>query len=220
MSILLQKGQSYLLDESQFDLSAITIGLGWDPRKAMPRSKSWQKWLAPVPPQPFDLDAIAFLLDENEKIKNLGYSKEMGDGKMAHLINSDIIYFNNLRHPGGAVYHTGDNRTGDGSGDVEQILVRICSLDPLYHKILFMASIFEGKRRRQHFGLVDNAFIRAVDASGKEMVRYNLSQDKTYDEKCSMLFGEVSRDGARWQFRALGEALLTDKFPLILESYV
>lgn len=219
MSIQLKQGQTYSLDESQYDLSAITVGLGWDPRRAN-SGKNWQKWLLPRQPRSFDLDAIAFLLDKQDKVTNLGYSKEMSEGQMAHLINSDIIYYNNLRHPGGAVYHTGDNRTGDGSGDIEQIIVRVRALDTKYHKILFLASIFEGNDRRQHFGMVDNAFIRAVDAQGKEMVRYDLSQNDDYDENCTMLFGEVFRDGPRWQFRALGKALQTDKFPQILENYV
>jgi tellurium resistance protein TerD len=220
MSILLQKGQSYSFDESRYDLSSITVGLGWDPRKEPERNAQWKKWLSSKARKPFDLDAIAFLLDQNTKIRNLGYSKEVREGQMAHLVNSDVVYFNNLRHPGGAVYHTGDNRTGDGSGDVEQIIVRIRALDPLYHKIIFLASIFEGNRRRQHFSMIDNAFIRAVDAQGREMVRYNLSHDETYEKKCTMLFGEVARGEAGWQFRALGEALETDEFPKILENYV
>lgn len=220
MSIILKKGQSYILDESQYDLSAITVGLGWDPRESPLTESLLQKWFTPPKPSPFDLDAIAFMLDANEKVSNLGYSKEMGKGQLAHLVSSDIIYYNNLRHPEGAVYHTGDNLTGDGAGDDEQIIVRIQALHPKFHKILFLASIYEGIRRKQHFGMVQNAFIRAVDAEGKEMVRYNLSQNQLYQAKCSMLFGEVFREAGQWRFRALGEGLTTDAFPRILESYI
>lgn len=138
----------------------------------------------------------------------------------ATLENSDVIFFNNLRHPSGAIWLTGDNRTGDGDGDDEQIIVRLNDLHARYESIIFVVSIYQGRQRGQSFGKVSNAFIRAVDARGKEICRYNISGDESYSEYRSMTFAQVTRQGSGWEFRAIGTPHETDRFVDVLKNYV
>jgi tellurium resistance protein TerD len=135
------------------------------------------------------------------------------------LYEGDIIYFNSLKHPSGHIWLTGDNRSGEGDGDDEQIIVKLDSLDQRYQKILFLVTIYQGRQNNQHFGLVENAFIRAVDAKGKEIAKFNLSGDASLNGMCSMVFAEAYRKGDEWKFRALGEPKYTDNFVDILKSY-
>lgn len=206
MSINLQKGQTINLDKSQYDLSMVTIGLGWDVRK--PESSGLLGKMFSSKEEDYDLDAIAFLLDHDEKIANLGEK----------LVGSDVIFFNNQKLPDGTAYSTGDNRTGAGEGDDEQIVVKLNSMNTRYHKILFIVSIYKGIEKKQHFGKIDNAFIRAVDAKGKEIAKYNLSSDASFNNKCSLIFAEVYRKGEEWKFRAIGEPKSTDSFVQILQE--
>ena len=207
MSINLQKGQTINLDKNQYDLSMVTIGLGWDVKKPEP-SGLLGKIFQPKE-KDYDLDAIAFLLDRDEKIANSGDNNFGG---------SDIIFFNNQQHPDGTIYSTGDNRTGEGEGDDEQIVVKLNSINARYHKILFIVSIYKGIENGQHFGKIDNAFIRAVDAKGKEIAKYNLSSDSAYNNMCSMIFAEVYRKDGGWKFRAIGEPKSTDSFIQIIRD--
>lgn len=207
MAINLQKGQTINLEKSQYDLSQVTIGLGWDVRK---KSGGFLGGLfGSGDGGDYDLDAIAFLLNENGKVSNLG----------AKLVGGDVIFFNNLKHPSGNIWLTGDNLTGDGDGDDEQIIVKLNSLSSQYQKVLFVVSIYEGLKKGQHFGMLENAFIRAVDARGIEMARYSLSGDSTYNQKCSMVFAELYRHDGGWKFRAIGTSFGTDSFVNILKSY-
>lgn len=209
MVINLQKGQSINLEKDQYDLSSVTIGLGWDVVK-----KKGGSWLTPFSKkkeeEDFDLDAIAFLLDSQGKVAYTG-NKGWKDG--------DVIFYHNLRHPSGNIYHTGDNRTGEGEGegDDEQLIVNLNHLEQKYDKIVFLVTIYEGRKKKQDFGQVENAFIRAVDAKGQEMFRYDLSRDKVFDGKCSMIFGEIYRKNGDWKFRAIGTAYDTDNFGDILK---
>lgn len=91
------------------------------------------------------------------------------------LVNGDIVFFNSLRHKSGQIWLTGDNRTGAGDGDDEQIIVKLNSIDPKYEKIVFIVQIYNGEKLQQHFGKVQNAFIRAVDGKNVEMARFDLS---------------------------------------------
>ena len=136
------------------------------------------------------------------------------------LKNSDVIFFNNLKHRSGDIWLTGDNRTGAGDGDDEQIIVKLNSLSNDYHKIVFIVQIYEGAKNNQHFGQVQNAFIRAVDASGKEMVRFNLSGKDQYDQQRSLLFAELVRESNGWKFNALGSSSASDNFVEWLKKYV
>ena len=209
MAINLQKGQTINLEKDQYDLSSVTVGLGWDVK--VQETGFWSSLLGGEQNgDDYDLDAIAFLLDANGKVANLGDRK---------LVGGDVIFFNNLRHSSGNVYHTGDNRTGDGEGDDEQIVVKLDKLAPCYDKIVFLVSIYQGIQKHQDFGQVENAFIRAVDARGREMLRYDLSKDEQFNKKCSMIFGEFYRRNGGWKFRAIGTPYQTDSFVDILRDH-
>jgi tellurium resistance protein TerD len=206
MAISLTKGQTINLDKETNDLSSITIGLGWKIKKKGFFSKLTSK------DNEFDLDAIAFLMDDQGKVRNIGDQR---------LVGGDVIFFNNLRHPSGQIYHSGDNRIGGaGVEDDEQIVVKLNGLDPQYARIMFLVSIYQGIQKGQHFGEIDSAFIRAADAKGKEIARYNLAQDGSYNNMRTLVFGEVYRRDGGWKFRALGEGHATDVFLEILKKHV
>lgn len=217
MAINLSKGQTINLDKNTNDLSMVTIGLGWKIRQ---KKKGFFGKMFGAEEADFDLDAMAFLLDENEKVRNFGYERDLGGGRKIGLVDSDVIFFNNLRHPSGSIWHTGDELKGGAGGDDERIVVKLDQIPPQYTKILFLVCIYQGRQKNQHFGLVENAFIRAVDAKGKEIARYGLSDDASYENNCSMVFGEVYRKDGEWKFRALGNAYYADSFVEILKQYV
>ena len=136
----------------------------------------------------FDLDACAFLLGEN--------------GKCARV--KDVVFYGSLEHPSGAVKHLGDNRTGEGEGDDEQLVVDLDKAPESVARIAFTVSIHEAEKRGQSFGQVRNAFIRVVDeASGRELLRYALTSE--FSDETALVVGELYRDGDDWQFRALGD---------------
>lgn len=220
MAINLQKGQTIDLrkndkGESIYDLSQVTIGLGWDVRR---KQGGFLGKLFGGKEEEYDLDAIAFLLDAQGKVADLGRTASVS-GRNVALYGGDVIYFNSMRHPSGNIWLTGDNRTGAGDGDDEQIIVQLDKLDQKYQKILFVVSIYQGRKNNQHFGMVENAFIRAVDAEGKEITKYSLSGDASMNGMCSMVFAEAYRHNGDWKFRALGDAHQTDNFVDILAKY-
>lgn len=220
--INLLKGQTVDLrknvkGEDVYDLSSVTIGLGWDVRQT---KKGFFGKLLGEKEEEYDLDAIAFLLDANGKVADLGRTVMTSSGTNRSLYEGDVIYFNSLKHPSGHIWLTGDNRTGEGDGDDEQIIVKLESLNPKYQRILFVVSIYQGKQNNQHFGMIDNAFIRAVDAKGKEITKYSLSGDDSLNAMCSMVFAEAYRHGSDWKFRAIGDAFSTDNFVEILKKYI
>jgi tellurium resistance protein TerD len=220
--INLSKGQTIDLrknskGESVYDLSSVTIGLGWDVRQ---KESGFFGKLFGSKEVEYDLDAIAFLLDANGKVANLGRTKQATNGQNIGLFESDVIFFNSQNHPSGHIWLTGDNRTGAGDGDDEQIIVKLDSLDQKYQKILFVITIYQGRQNNQHFSMVENAFIRAVDAKGKEITKYSLSGDASLNGMCSMVFSEAYRHNGDWKFRALGEPHQTDNFVDILKKYV
>ena len=220
--INLSKGQTIDLrknskGESVYDLSQVTIGLGWDVRQK--ESSFLGKLFGGNKEEEYDLDAIAFLLDANGKVANLGRTVTLSNGQQKGLFEGDVIFFNSLKHPEGHIWLTGDNRTGEGDGDDEQIIVKLDSLDQKYQKILFVVSIYQGRNNNQHFSMVENAFIRAVDAKGKEITKYSLSGDSTLNGMCTMVFSEVYRHNGDWKFRAIGEPHQTDNFIDILKNY-
>ena len=213
MAINLKKGQTIDLRKNDkgdvFDLSQVTIGLGWDVRQ---KERGFLgKLFGGNKEEEYDLDAIAFLLGENGKIEYRGNEK---------LVGGDVIFYNSLKHPSGNIWLTGDNRTGDGDGDDEQIVVKLDDLETKYQKILFVVSIYKGTMNNQNFSMVDNAFIRAVDAKGREIAKFNLSGDPSLKGMCSMIFAEVYRKDKEWRFRAIGEPKVTDSFADILASYL
>ena len=222
MAINLQKGQTIDLRKNDkgdsFDLSQVTIGLGWDVRKK--KGGFLSGLLGGGKEEEYDLDAIAFLLDANGKVANLGRKAKAPNGREINLYEGDVIYFNSMKHPSGNIWLTGDNRTGAGDGDDEQIIVRLDALDQKYQKILFLVCIYQGKSKNQQFSQIENAFIRAVDDKGKEIAKYNLSGDPSLNGMYSMIFAEAYRREGSWKFRALGEPQPTDNFVEILKKYV
>ena len=220
--INLSKGQTVDLrknakGEDVYDLSSVTMGLGWDVRQS--NSGGFLGKLFGAEEKEFDLDAIAFLLDDQGKVANMGRTVNTNNGRQVFLYESDVIFFNSQKHPSGHIYLTGDNRTGAGDGDDEQIIVKLNSLDQKYQKIVFIVSIYQGRTNNQHFGMVSNAFIRAVDAKGKEITKYSLSGDASMNGMCSMVFAEAYRKDGAWKFRAIGEPHQSDNFVEILKKY-
>lgn len=206
MAIRLQKGQTINLSKDQYDLSQVTIGLGWAVRKKK------TGFLASLfkAEEDYDLDAIAFLLNQDHKVESIGNK----------LISGDVIFYNSLTHKSGSIWLTGDNRTGSVDGDDEQIVCLLDKIPQRYHSILILVSIYKGTEKQQHFGMVENAFIRAVDAKGTEMARYDLSTDSTFNGMRSMIFAELYRKDSGWKFRALGDPEKTDSFVEILKRYM
>lgn len=250
--INLSKGQTIDLrknskGESVYDLSQITVGLGWDVRE---EKKSFLgKLLGGNKEVDFDLDAIALLLDANGFVANLGKELQFTNGNKVGLHGGDVVFFNSMTFPSGSgtsqmlypegtpksvmaqkvkqllnsgelIVHTGDNLTGEGEGDDEQIIVKLNSLPTRIDKILFLVCIYQGQARNQEFGQVDNAFIRACDANGKEIARYSLSTSPEFNGMRSMVFGEMYRHNSDWKFRAIGNPESTDNFVQILKRYI
>lgn len=220
MGINLQKGQTIDLRKKstggEYNLSNVTIGLGWDVKK---KSGFFGNLFGSASAEDYDLDAIAFMLDENNKVINRGTTINK-DGRSIGLYGGDIIYFNSLQHPSGHIWLTGDNRTGEGDGDDEQIIVQLDKLDQKYQKIVFIVTIYQGQKNNQHFGMVENAFIRAVDQSGTEIAKYSLSGNDEFNNTHSMIFAELYRREGSWKFRAIGEPRTTDNFVEILKEYL
>ena len=179
MSISLKKGQKVSLSKEKQGLSKVIVGLGWD------EVKRKGGFFAPKP-QAIDCDASAFLLT---------------NGKLLGV--DDIVYFGNLRHKSGTVQHMGDNLTGAGDGDDEQIVVELDRVPAEYDRIVLVVNIYQADKRKQHFGMIQNAFIRIVDArNNQELCKYNLSDN--YDGMTAMIFGEVYRHNGEWKFNAIG----------------
>ncbi|MFC8455233.1 TerD family protein [Kitasatospora sp. NPDC057223] len=174
MGVSLSKGGNVSLTKEAPGLTAVIVGLGWDVRTTTGTD--------------FDLDASAMLCNEAGRVD--------GDG--------NFVFFNNLKSPDGSVEHTGDNITGEGEGDDEQIKVNLATVPAAVAKIVFPVSIYDAENRTQNFGQVRNAFIRVVNqADNKELARYDLSEDASTET--AMVFGELYRNGAEWKFRAIGQ---------------
>lgn len=174
MAISLQKGQNVSLTKEAPGLKEVTFGLGWDARSTDGAD--------------FDLDASALILGESNKV----------------LSDKHFVFYNNTKDPSGAVVHTGDNRTGEGEGDDEQIIVNVATMPSEVKKVVFVVTIHEAEARKQNFGQVSNAYIRAVNNEGdKEITRYDLSEDASIET--AMIFGELYRHGEEWKFKAVGQ---------------
>ncbi len=174
MAISLSKGGRISLSKEAPDLKMVHVGLGWDPRVTDGTD--------------FDLDASAFMLGANGKIRS----------------DTDFIFYNQLRSSCGSVEHTGDNRTGAGEGDDEVVMVDLTKVPADVQKIAFTVTIHEADQRRQSFGQVQNAFIRLVNAeTNVEVARYDLTEDASTET--AMIFGEIYRHGNEWKFSAVGQ---------------
>ncbi|HCZ13829.1 MAG: TerD family protein [Candidatus Accumulibacter phosphatis] len=213
MAISLKKGQGVSLRKSDNDLSMVTIGLGWDIQE---EKTGFLGGLFSKKAPDYDLDVAAFLCGSDGKVHDLG---AIENGKPS-LKNGDVIFYNNLRHHSGQIWLTGDNRTGDGDGDDEQIIVKLNDLPEKYAKLVFIVQIYKGTENGQSFGKVRNAFIRAVDGKGREMTRFDLSGGAQYAECRSMLFAELTRETDGWKFNAIGTPSPSDSFVGFLKQYV
>lgn len=174
MSINLSKGQKVDLTKGNPGLKNIMIGLGWDVNAFDSGAD-------------FDLDAAAFMAG--------------ADGKCP--TEKEFIFYGNLEHSSGAVKHMGDNRTGVGEGDDEQIQIDLTKIPANIEKIAFTVTIYEADARKQNFGQVSNAYIRVLDeASGTELIRYDLGED--FSIETAVVVGELYRHGSEWKFNAIG----------------
>jgi tellurium resistance protein TerD len=174
MAISLQKGGNVNLSKEAPGLNKVIIGLGWDPRATDGKE--------------FDLDGSAFLLRADGKVR--------GD--------SDFIFYNNLKSTDGSVTHTGDNRSGEGDGDDERVVVDLTRVPADIDRLAVSVTIHEADQRNQNFGMVSRAYIRCLNADGeKEIARYDLSEDGSTET--AMIFGELYRAGSEWKFRAVGQ---------------
>ena len=174
MAVCLKKGQKVDLTKNNPGLSKITVGLGWDVNRYDSGSD-------------FDLDASAFLLGANGRVPS----------------DTEFVFYGNGQHPSGSVVYGGDNRTGEGEGDDEQIFVDLKSVPANIEKIDFTVTIYEAAERRQNFGQVSNAFVRIVDDStGTELIRYDLEED--FSIETALVVGELYRHNGEWKFNAIG----------------
>ena len=203
MSVNLQKGQKVDLTKGNAGLHRVMVGLGWDEAQ-QPQSRGLFGNLfgGGGKVEDIDCDAIAFLLDSSGKIVRRG----------------DVVFFNNLRHDSGCVVHQGDNLTGAGDGDDEQIMVDLSRLPSQYDRVVVLVSIYKATERNQHFGMIRNAFIRLVDAdTNKELCIYNLSEN--YQGMTAMVFGELYRHKGEWKFNAIGQPLQMWSVAQLAERY-
>ena len=187
MSVNLQKGQKVNLKKSDGQaLSRIRVGLGWDPVEQKSSGFFGSIFGGGGTPD-IDCDASVIVCQ---------------GGRLAG--KGDVVYFGNLKHSSGAIVHTGDNLTGDGEGDDEQILVDLTAVPAVYDKLVFVVNIYDCKSRKQDFGMIANAFIRICDErTGEEFCRYNLSE--SYAGMTAMIFGEIYRHSGEWKFNAIGQ---------------
>ena len=174
MPVNLKKGQKVSLTKENSGLSKVVVGLGWDVNAYDTGGD-------------FDLDASAFLLTDNGKVSR----------------QEDFVFYGNLAHPSGSVVHQGDNLTGVGDGDDEQIKIDLSSVPEGITKIAFAATIYDADERRQNFGQVNNAYIRIYDESnGQEIIRYDLGED--FSIETAVIFGELYKHNSEWKFNAIG----------------
>ena len=185
MPISLTKGGNINLSKEAPGLSKITLGLGWGKRVTAGTE--------------FDLDASAFLITEAGKVRS----------------DADFIFYKQTTSTCGSVQHSGDNRTGEGSGDDEKVHVDLSKIPADVQKVVFTVTIYDFQSRRQNFGMVSDAYIRIFDQeqsvvdplSGervfKEIARYDLSEEAS--NVTAMIFGELYRHNGEWKFRAVGQ---------------
>ena len=174
MAITLSKGQKVSLTKGNPGLKNIVVGLGWDTNKYDGGFD-------------FDLDSAAFLLGENDKVNS----------------DSDFIFYNNLKHSSGAVQHLGDNLTGEGDGDDEQVKLDLSLVPQNVNKIAFTVTIHEAQERRQNFGQVNNSYVRVVNSDNEEeLLRYDLGEE--FSIETAIVVFEIYRHNGEWKFNALG----------------
>ena len=198
MSTNLQKGQRISLKKESPGLTTVMCGLGWDVAQSPGGFLGIFKASSD-----FDLDASVLCLNANDRLDN----------------NLNLIYYQNLSHVSGAITHLGDNLTGEGEGDDEQILVNLPKIPPEITKLVFAVNIFQAIARNQDFGQVNNAFVRLVDtANNKEIARYNLSGQE-YQGSTGMIMAEICRDNDNWNLKAIGQGIKISGLQELVDLY-
>ncbi|MDD5319851.1 MAG: TerD family protein [Methylococcales bacterium] len=174
MGISLSKGGNVSLSKTDPSLKNVIVGLGWDAR--------------PTAGADFDLDASAFLVKEDGKVRS----------------DSDFIFYNQTKSSCGSIEHTGDNRTGAGDGDDEAVIVLLDKVPTDIQRVVFCVTIHDADIRKQNFGQVNHAYVRVVNKdSNNEVARYDLSEDASIET--AMVFGEIYRHSGEWKFKAVGQ---------------
>ncbi len=202
MGINLQKGQRVDLTKGNAGLSKVQVGLGWDPAE----NKSSGGFLGGLfgggnKGSNVDCDASVIML-KDDHVK----SKE------------DVVFFGNLRSKDGSVQHSGDNLTGAGDGDDEVISINLQAIPADFNRLVFVVNIYDAVNRKQHFGMIQNAYIRVFNANNhEELIRYNLSDD--YSGKTTLVTGEIYRHGTEWKFAALGNGTTDANLSAVVASY-
>jgi tellurium resistance protein TerD len=153
-----------------------TVGLGWDTNASDSGGD-------------FDLDASVFMLGENGKL----------------VADDYFVFYNNKTSGDGAVTHTGDNQTGAGDGDDEQIIVDLTKVNPSVKEICIIVTIHEAESRRQNFGQVRNSIIRIFDQQNQELVKYELNED--FSIETAVEFGRIYNRNGQWKFEAVGSGM-------------
>lgn len=200
MAVNLVKGQKIDLTKGNAGLNQIMVGLGWDPVSS---GKGLLKAMFGGGQKDIDCDASVIMVGANNKLGN----------------NKDIVYFGNLTHPSRSVKHMGDNLTGDGAGDDEQIFVELKAVPANVEKLIFVVNIYDCVSRRQDFGMIQNAYIRIVDNHSKqEILRFNLTDN--YKGYTALEVGEVYRNGGEWKFAALGNGTTDVSLKNMVNKYV
>ena len=200
MAITLEKGQRIDLTKGKAGLTNILVGLGWDP--VSQGGGFLGKLFGGGGGADIDCDASVLMLKNDKFVEN-----------------KDLIYFGNLKSKCGSVEHTGDNLTGEGDGDDEQILVNLSKVPGNVNKLVFVVNIYDALRRNQHFGMIQNAYIRIVDRSNnQELVKYNLKDE--YAGKTSLIVGELYRHENEWKFAAVGNGTNDAKLADITRNYI
>lgn len=174
MAVSLTKGGNISLSKTDPTLKNLIVGLGWDAR--------------PTDGADFDLDASAFMVKEDGKVRS----------------DSDFIFYNQTKSTCGSIEHTGDNRTGAGDGDDESVVVLLDKVPADIQRVVFTVTIHDAEIRKQNFGQVSQAYVRVVNKdSNSEVARYDLSEDASIET--AMVFGEIYKHGAEWKFKAVGQ---------------
>lgn len=174
MAVSLSKGQKVDLTKSNPGLTNVIVGVGWDVNKYDGGAD-------------FDLDSSVFLLGENGKVTS----------------EADFVFYNNTTGGNGSVVHTGDNRTGEGEGDDEQVKVELGAVPANVQRITFTITIHDGEARSQNFGQVSNSYVRILNGeTNEELIRYDLGED--FSIETALVVGEMYRHGGEWKFSAIG----------------
>ena len=174
MPVCLSKGQKVSLTKDNPGLQKGIVGLGWDLNRYDTGGD-------------FDLDAAVFMLTDSGKVSR----------------QEDFVFYGNPKDPSGSVQHMGDNRTGAGEGEDEQILIDLSKVPENITKIAITVTIYDAEGRRQNFGQVNNSFIRLYnEQNNQELLRYDLEED--FSIETAAVFGELYRHNGEWKFNAIG----------------